>query len=73
MKMDEQKPKVLYTKMCHIYFVPMTDAQLEENTDIVSFFIQRYTCPVYKTSARRGTLTTTGHSTNYVCSIFLPV
>ena len=75
---DEQDPKTLYYQMCYIQLIPLTETQLEKNKTIVKIFLcffnfQRYSCPVYKTSARRGVLTTIGLSNNYVMNILLPI
>ncbi|XP_073507678.1 dynein axonemal heavy chain 3-like [Phyllobates terribilis] len=59
---DESFPKVLYESMPIIWLIP------EEKVSPMDSF---YQCPVYKTSARHGELSTTGHSTNYVLTISL--
>ncbi|KAK5599306.1 Dynein heavy chain 3, axonemal [Crenichthys baileyi] len=64
MVIGESSPKILFDSLPIIKLKPgEMDKFQHENI---------YLCPVYKTSARRGTLSTTGHSTNYVLSIELP-
>lgn len=60
-KLAESKPKRLFTDCPLIWIKP--------DTEILEF--KHYNCPVYKTSVRRGELSTTGHSTNFVMFIKL--
>jgi len=60
----ESQPKVLFTPLPPMLFLP---AKLDSFKDA-----PHYACPLYKTSERRGVLSTTGHSTNFVCDIRLP-
>jgi dynein heavy chain, axonemal len=60
-KLDESRPKRLFTDCPMIWIKPATK--------ILEF--KHYECPVYKTSVRRGELSTTGHSTNFVMMIRL--
>ncbi|CAF0758924.1 unnamed protein product [Brachionus calyciflorus] len=63
-ELGESKPKELYSDMPIIWLKPSVNRQ-QPNSGI-------YVCPVYKTLTRAGTLSTTGHSTNFVFSVELP-
>ncbi|XP_035245196.1 dynein heavy chain 1, axonemal isoform X1 [Anguilla anguilla] len=62
--LTESRPKELYTEMGVIWMVP------EPNRKPPLSGV--YVCPIYKTLTRAGTLSTTGHSTNYVIAVELP-
>ncbi|XP_037670654.1 dynein heavy chain 3, axonemal isoform X2 [Choloepus didactylus] len=64
MRIGESLPKILYDPLPIIWLKP--------GKSVLFLHQNIYVCPVYKTRARRGILSTTGHSTNYVLSIELP-
>lgn len=59
-KVEESTPGELFGEMPVIQLIP----ELEKDYD--STYAGCYMCPLYKTSRRAGTLSTTGHSTNFV-------
>eukprot|EP00931_Biecheleriopsis_adriatica_P034701 TRINITY_DN20021_c0_g4_i1.p1 TRINITY_DN20021_c0_g4~~TRINITY_DN20021_c0_g4_i1.p1 ORF type:complete len:4150 (-),score=1074.99 TRINITY_DN20021_c0_g4_i1:152-12580(-) len=63
----ESLPKVLFSELPMIHMVPCEASK--DATDKKSV----YPSPVYKTSERKGTLSTTGHSTNFVMTLLLPM
>jgi dynein heavy chain, axonemal len=50
-----------------LWLKPLLNTELKEYKDALEAKgCPDYGCPLYKTSERRGTLSTTGHSTNFV-------
>lgn len=60
----DPKPKELFSAMPVMHFLPQKNRQAPTSGI--------YRCPVYKILTRTGTLSTTGHSTNFVTWIEIP-
>ena len=61
---NDSLPKQLYTPIPVIHLSPVKDRVMPTGGI--------YQMPVYKILSRRGVLSTTGHSTNFVCWIEIP-
>ncbi|CAN0046856.1 unnamed protein product [Scytosiphon promiscuus] len=66
MLMAESIPSCLFDKMPCIWLKP---SRKEDDDGSAA---KTYNCPLYKTSLRAGTLSTTGHSTNFVAPLTIP-
>lgn len=62
--LEEQLPKILNEALPMMWFFPKKKLEIDESN-------KRYKCPIYKTSERKGVLSTTGHSTNFVLAVLL--
>jgi len=63
----ESLPKVLFSELPYMWWNPCEMAKDPTDRSRV------YASPLYKTSERKGTLSTTGHSTNFVTTLMLPM
>ncbi|XP_061839882.1 dynein axonemal heavy chain 6 isoform X2 [Nerophis lumbriciformis] len=63
MVIEDALPRVMNSTLPVMHFEPQQNYEAEPGL---------YHAPLYKTSARAGTLSTTGHSTNFVVTVLLP-
>lgn len=79
-KLAESRPRELFTEFPYIHLLPKLKADIpivkgspRLYTGFIDGTAHLYECPVYRTPDRCGTLTTTGHSSNFVMYINLPM
>eukprot|EP00927_Polykrikos_kofoidii_P032000 TRINITY_DN2738_c0_g4_i1.p1 TRINITY_DN2738_c0_g4~~TRINITY_DN2738_c0_g4_i1.p1 ORF type:complete len:2178 (+),score=489.64 TRINITY_DN2738_c0_g4_i1:748-6534(+) len=65
MCIEDSLPKVLWEEMSPLWLKPVGVDNDETNHH------KQYSCPVYKTSERKGVLSTSGHSSNHITDIYL--
>lgn len=76
----ESLPRELFVQMPFLHLVPRVKVDIpavegipEQYTGFRTGTDHVYMCPIYKTSFRQGTLSTTGHSTNFVMFVRIPM
>ncbi|OXB70735.1 UNVERIFIED_CONTAM: hypothetical protein H355_007866 [Colinus virginianus] len=62
----EPFPRILYYEMPIIWLKPVETLKRSNKPHV-------YECPVYRTAARAGSLSTSGISTNFILAVYLPV
>lgn len=65
--LQESTYKVLLTHAPVIYLQPQKRDQIRLDTNF-----QYYECPLYNTLSRAGSLSTTGHSNNFIMMLKMP-
>eukprot|EP01051_Picozoa_sp_SAG22_P004737 SAG22_NODE_261_length_13373_cov_17.745472_19_plen_120_part_00 len=76
-KLVDSEPKVLFTKFPVIWLKPRAlleagDHGMANVDPLVAAPDGYYKCPLYKTAERKGVLSTTGQSSNFVMATFVP-
>jgi dynein heavy chain len=66
MCVEDSFPKVLWSDMASIWLKPVVIEDDDRNYD------KLYKCPIYKTSERKGVLSTSGHSSNFIMWLEIP-
>jgi len=66
MCVEDSHPKVLWSEMSPMWLKPV---ELDQDTTDLD---KSYMCPIYKTSDRKGVLSTSGHSSNFIMWVFIP-
>ena len=61
----ESHAKMLFCKVPLIWLKPTKVSKMKDS--------ENYECPMYKTAERKGVLSTTGHSTNFIMNVKMPL
>jgi len=70
--LEEPLPGEMHVQVPVIHFIPTYKSDGSNGQYVVEDDGWTYKCPVYKTGARAGVLSTTGQSTNFILTVDLP-